>query len=134
MTHDLADAIVQNMSSRSAPPRDAFLAELRQQTLSHLEQLARESAETLGRYAALPEIGPRIYLRLVEEFQMDGAQEIAACLVDLLAGALDHGTVMLTDREYRGLRLVRDEFGDALPEGPAVALDELVRSLAKTGR
>lgn len=122
------------MNPRSAAPGDAFLAELRERTTAHLRELARESAETLGRYIALPELGPRMYHRLVEEFQMDGAQEISACFVNLVAGGLDHGAVMLTDREYRGLRFIRDEFQHELPDAPAAALDDLVQSLARTGR
>lgn len=116
------------------PPHEAFLAELRERTNAHLKQLATESAETFGRYVALPQLGPRIYRRLVEELQMDGAQEIAACFVSLIAGELDHGTVVLTKREYQGLRLVRDEFSEQLPKAPAAALDELVRTLAKADR
>lgn len=122
------------MSRDATSPRDAFLLELRERTTAHLLQLARESAETFGRYIALPDTGARIYNRLVEEFQMDGAQEIAAALVDLISGSLDHGTVMLTDREYRGFKLVREEFRGELPEGPGNALDDLVLSLARTGR
>ena len=114
-------------------PREAFLAELRERTTAHLQALARESAETLGRFIALPDLGARIYGRLVEEFQMDGAQEIAACLVDLISGGMDQGAVMLTDREYRGLRLIRSEFREEMPDGPGNALDDLILALARTG-
>jgi len=115
-------------------PRDAFLDELRQQTTRHLQELAAESAETLGRFIAMPELGQRIYQRLVEVYQMDGAQEIAAALVDLVAGALDKGTVMLTEREYRGLRLIRDEFHEELPDAVRENLHNLIQTLAKADR
>ncbi len=115
-------------------PRDAFLGELRQKTTRHLQALAEESAETLGRFIALPELGQRIYRRLMEEYQMDGAQEIGAAFVDLVAGALDQGTVMLTDREYRGLRLIRDEFQGELPEAVAENLHNLIQTLTKADR
>lgn len=115
-------------------PRDSFLGELRRHTTAHLEALATESAETFGRYIALPELGTRIYLRLADQFNMDGAQEIAASLVDLFSGVLDTGTVMLTDREYRGLRLVLDEFGPEIPEGPRQSLSDLIITLQKADR
>ena len=110
------------------------MSELRQRTTAHLEALATESAETFGRYIALPELGARIYLRLAEQFNMDGAQEVAASLVDLFSGVLDTGTVMLTDREYRGLRLVLEEFGPDIPAGPRESLSDLIITLQKAGR
>jgi hypothetical protein len=106
-------------------PRDSFLGELRRHTTAHLEALARERAETFGRYIAL---------RLADQFNMDGAQEIAASLVDLFSGVLDTGTVMLTDREYRGLRRVLDEFGSEIPEGPRQSLSDLIITLQKANR
>ncbi len=113
------------------PTGEQFLSELRNRTHHHLQELARESADTFGRFLDLPDAGPRVYLRLVEVFQMDGAQEIAATLVDLMTGTLDDGTVMLTDREYRGLRLVLREFGPELPKQPAAALEELLRTFER---
>lgn len=115
-------------------PRDSFLKELRTQTLAHLDALARESAETFGRYIALPELGPRVYMRLVDQFNMDGAQESAAALVDLFAGTLDSGSVMLTDREYRGLQLVLEEYGDELPDAPRRSLQDLITTLKRADR
>jgi hypothetical protein len=111
--------------------REQFLSELRDRTQHHLQALARESAVTFARFLDLPDAGPRVYLRLVAVFQMDGAQEIAATLIDLVTGALDEGAVMLTDREYRGLQLVHREFSPDLPEEAAVALDELLRTLER---
>jgi hypothetical protein len=107
--------------------------ELRRKTTAHLEQLMHESAETFGRYIALPELGKEIYLRLAEHFNLDGAQEIAGCLVDLFSGVLDSGTVMVSKREYRGMSLVLDEFGEALPDGPRTTLADLVTTLRKAG-
>lgn len=115
-------------------PRDAFLHDLRQHTTAHLQALARESAEILGRYLALGETGAAIYHRLTQVFQMDGAQEISAVLVDLAAGELDHGTVMLSDREYQGLRLVHDEFQHQLPDALRDTLHDLVRTIARADR
>jgi hypothetical protein len=115
-------------------PRDAFLDELRTRTQHHLSLLTEESAAILGRFISLPELGSSIYYRLVDAFRMDGAQEIAATLVDLFSGALDHGTVMVNDREYRGLRLVLTEFGAELPDGPRASLQELVTTLARSDR
>ncbi len=112
-------------------PRDSFLKELRSYTTAHLEALMHESAHAFGRYIALPELGTQIYLRLTEQFNMDGAQEIAACLVDLFSGVLDSGAVMVSDREYRGLGLVLEEFGDELPQGPHESLTDLITTLRK---
>jgi hypothetical protein len=112
-------------------PRDSFLKELRSCTTAHLEALMHESAHAFGRYIALPELGNRMYVRLVEQFNMDGAQEIAASLVDLFAGVLDSGAVMVSDREYRGLSLILDEFGDELPQGPRESLTDLITTLRK---
>ena len=112
-------------------PREAFLDELRSRTTAHLEALAEESAQAFGRYLALPDEGTRIYRRLVEQFNMDGAQEIAATLVDLFSGQLDNGTVMVTDREFRGLNMVHSEFAADLPEGPRHSLHNLITTLAR---
>ena len=115
-------------------PREAFLDELRTRTTEHLRALADESAETFGRFVALPELGPSIYHRLVEQFDMDGAQEIAATLIDLFSGRLDEGTVMVSDRAFRGLEATLDEFDRELPEGPRETLRELIRTLSRAGR
>ncbi len=115
-------------------PREAFLEELKTRTSRHLEALAEESGEVLGRFLSLPELGPTIYRRLVEDFNMDGAQQIGASLVDLFSGGLDAGTVMLTDREYRGLRLVLDEFNADLPQGPRASLEDLIATLSRADR
>ena len=115
-------------------PREAFLEELKTRTNRHLNELAAESGEVLGRFLSLPELGPAIYRRLVEDFNMDGAQQIGATLVDLFSGRLDAGTIMLTDREYRGLRLVSDEFDSDLPDGPAASLKDLITTLARADR
>jgi len=115
-------------------PRDAFLKELRDRTTRHLEELSAESAETFGRYIALPEVGAKIYHRLTDQFNMDGAQEIAAAFVDLIAGGLDSGTVMVTDREFRGLSLILDEYAPELPDGPRESLRDLITTLQKAGR
>jgi hypothetical protein len=115
-------------------PREAFLDELRERTRIHLDALASESAETFGRYIALPKLGEAMYRRLVEQFQMDGAQEIAATIVDLFAGRLESGTVMVSEREYRGLKLVLDEFGADLPDAPHRSLRELITTLARSDR
>jgi hypothetical protein len=112
-------------------PRESYLQELRNRTTNHLNALAEESAETFGRYIALPELGARIYQRLVSHFQMDGAQEISATLVDLFSGALDTGSVLLNDREYRGLSLVLEEYGGELPDGPRRSLQDLITTLRK---
>ena len=114
-------------------PRDSFLGELRKRTTAHLHALTEESAETFGRYIALPDLGQRVYHRLTERFDMDGAQEIAATLADLFAGSLDTGSVMVTDREVRGLTLVLDEFGPELPDAPRSSLSDLVVTLRKAG-
>jgi hypothetical protein len=115
-------------------PRDAFLQELETRTRTHLRELASESGEVFARYVMLPDKGPRIYERLVETFQMDGAQEIAACLVDLVSGSLDNGTVMVSEREYQGLKYVADQFADWLPDGPRRSLENLVWTLSKATR
>ncbi|MCG8478744.1 MAG: hypothetical protein MI724_06590, partial [Spirochaetales bacterium] len=87
-----------------------------------------------ARFLSLPDVGPAVYRRLVEAFNMDGAQQIGATLVDLFSGGLDAGTVMLTDREYRGLRLVLDEFASDLPDGPRASLADLVTTLSRADR
>lgn len=115
-------------------PREAFLDELRTRTTAHLEALAVESGEAFGRFIALPELGPRIYDRLVEQFNMDGAQTIAATVVDLFAGALDEGTVMVSDLEYRGLRVVLEEFDADLPEAPRRSLRDLITTLSRADK
>lgn len=111
--------------------RDRFLEALRLRTTAHLEALSQESAELFAQHADLPEQGTRIYARLVERFGMDGAQEIGASLIDLLAGGLEDGAVTLTDREYRGLRLVDEEFSRELPDGRAASLHDLIVSLGR---
>ncbi|SIQ25959.1 hypothetical protein SAMN05920897_10631 [Alkalispirochaeta americana] len=113
-------------------PRDAFLAELRDRTTFHLEKLAQESAETFGRYLNLPEAAPRIYRRLVEVYQLDGAREVAACMIDLASGVFYQGAIMLTEREYLGLKLIRDEFSSDLPEETARELQDLVDTLGRS--
>lgn len=115
-------------------PGDAFLHELKERTTAHLEALAAESADAFGRFVALPELGPRIYHRLVVQFQMDGAQTIAAALVTLFAGGMDDGTVMVTELEFRGMRAVLDEFGDDLPEGPGTTLRDLIATLSRADK
>ncbi len=115
-------------------PRDSFLKELRRHTTAHLDALMHESAQAFGRYIALPDLGERMYLRLVEQFNMDGAQEIAASMVDLFSGVLDSGTVMVSDREYRGLSLIAEEFSSELPDGPRDSLTELITTLRKSER
>lgn len=112
--------------------RERFLGELRHRTTAHLSELAHESGVIFGGYLDMPEAGPRIYARLVERFQLDGAQEIGAALVDLFDGTLDSGAVTLTDREYRGLRLVDEEFGSILPPRPAASLHDLIVSLSRS--
>ncbi len=79
----------------------------------------------------LPDIGSQMYADLVTEFQMDGAQEIAAVLVDLMAGELENGTVMVSEREYRGLKFTLERFGDKLPDGPRESLQNLVWTLSR---
>lgn len=123
--------VVPRYDSREMTPRESYLQELRTRTTDHLNALAEESAETFGRYIALPELGGRIYRRLASHFQMDGAQEISAALVDLFSGAFESGSVMLTDREYRGLSLVLEEYGEELPEGPRRSLQDLITTLRK---
>lgn len=112
--------------------RESFLDELRTRTTEHLNTLAKESAETFGRYIALPELGEKIYFRLIDQFQMDGAQEISATLIDLFSGVLDSGSVMLSDREYRGLSLVNEEYAKELPESPRRSLQDLVWTLRRS--
>lgn len=108
---------------------EEFLAYLRERTTAHLLELARESGRCFGKYTHLPELGPRIYRRLVEEFQLDGAQEIGARIIDLFAGRMDNGALAVTEREYRGLKLVRDEFSPELDPSTAQTLHELVHAL-----
>ncbi len=115
-------------------PREEFLSELRQRTTDHLEALAAESAETFGRHIGLPEVGGAIYHRLVEQFNMDGAQEISGALIDLFAGELDEGTVTLSDREFRGLRTVMEEFDRDLPEAPRQSLRDLITALSRADK
>lgn len=92
-----------------------------------------ETGVLFARYTGLGECGQTLYNRLVEEFAMDGAQEVCIRLVELAAGELDHGSIMLTEREFEGLRFTRDEFGAHLPDALARALDDLVTVLAKAG-
>ena len=115
-------------------PREAFLDELRTRTTAHLEALATESGAAFGRFVALPELGPRIYARLVEQFNMDGAQEISAALIDLFSGQMDDGTVMVSDREFRGLRAVLEEFDADLPDGPRRSLRDLITTLSRADK
>lgn len=114
--------------------RESYLNELRTRTTVHLQALAEESGAIFGRFIALPDLGAQIYARLVEQFNMDGAQEISATLIDLFAGRLDSGTVMLSDREYRGLRSVLEEYNRELPEGPRESLRELITTLARADK
>lgn len=115
-------------------PREAFLRELEERTRAHLQSLARESADIFGRFIMAPELAALMYESLVDEFQMDGAQEIAASIVELFAGELDNGTVMVSDREYRGLRFILDHFGATIPDGPRESLENLVWTLSRANR
>jgi hypothetical protein len=115
-------------------PRESYLNELRARTTVHLQALAEESGAIFGRFIALPDLGRQIYARLVEQFNMDGAQEISATLIDLFAGQLESGTVMLSDREYRGLRSVLEEYEGDLPDGPRESLRELITTLARADK
>lgn len=115
-------------------PREAFLHELEERTRAHLQTLAEESATIFGRYIMVPDLATTLYNALVEEFRMDGAQEIAATLVELFAGELDNGTVMVSEREYRGLRFTMDRFGESFPDGPRRSLENLVSTLSRANR
>lgn len=87
-----------------------------------------------GRYIMVPELGLSLYRALVDSFQMDGAQEIAATLVELFAGELENGTVMVSEREFQGLKFTLEEFGDQLPDGPRQSLESLVWTLSRATR
>lgn len=111
--------------------RDEFLFSLRERTSAHLEALADESARLFADHAGLPETGTAIYHRLVDQFNMDGAQEIGAELVDLFSGGMDEGTITLSERAFRGMSMVLEEFDAELPEGHRGQLRELITTLAR---
>jgi len=115
-------------------PRESFLRELEDLTRAHLRALAQESTDVFGRFIMAPGLATAIYPTLVDEFQMDGAQEIGATLVDLFAGELDNGTVMVSEREYRGLKFTLEQFGDSLPDGPRESLENLVWTLSRANK
>lgn len=114
--------------------RDDYLAELREKTNAHLSALAGESGEAFADYAGLGQTGTAIYSRLVDQFNMDGAQEISAELVALFTGDMDEGTITITDRAFRGMSMVLEEFGADLPETRRRQLHELIRSLARADK
>lgn len=112
-------------------PSDAFIKEVRRITQDHLRTLARETGEVFARYVGWGPVGEEVYKSLAHTFAMDGAQEVCQVLIRLAAGELDSGTVMFTDREFRGLRHVLEEFGDRIPEGERQTLQELITLLSK---
>lgn len=115
-------------------PRDSFLQDLQEQTQAHLRSLAEKSAVVFGQYIMVPELAESLYPALVEKFRMDGAQEIAATLVDLFAGELDNGTVMVSEREYQGLKFTLEHYRELLPDGPRDSLENLVWTLSRAAR
>lgn len=107
----------------------AFLEQLKAMTRQHLEALADESAAAFAAASGLAATGTKVYHRLIERFDMDGAQEIGTALVAVASGEFDSGAVALRDREYRGLRLILGEYGDDLPTPLRDSLADLIRGL-----
>ncbi len=118
----------------SMGPRESFLDELRRQTEHHLRLLAEESAAIFARFVGGPEAGVVLYRALSRQFGLDSAQQVGALLVDLEAGVLREGPLLLSDLEYRGLVWVNDHYADLLRRSTADELADIVRTLTKAGR
>ena len=114
--------------------RNAFIEELQRKTEEHLEMVAKEHADIFSRVTGWGELGRTIYSELQHHFALDGAQEIGGVVVYLESGILNSGTIVVSEREFRGLQLILDRYKGELPRASAERIEEFVSVLRKADR
>ena len=109
-----------------------FTAEVQEINRRYLEAMAAESEELFARSFPTPEAGSAFFRELKGEMPLESAQQACITILRFLEGGYDDGSFVFTDAEFRGLKLLRDNYGNSISPGDFGKLDEMIRVLERS--
>ncbi len=110
---------------------DVFLNEVRDITLAQLKIVADKTGEFFIK--AMPDRINRkkIYCWLIDNYEMNDVQQLAACFIRLFNKDFEDGSFMFTESEYEGMKRFLVTFRSEMEKEDILYIGELIRMLEK---
>src|SRR6056297_256664 len=104
-----------------------FTAEVQEINRRYLEAMAAETEALFARSFPSPEAGAAFFRELRGRMPLEAAQQVCITVLRFFDGGYDDGSFVFTDSEFQGLKLLRDNYGEAIDSGAYAKLDEMIR-------
>ena len=110
---------------------DIFLNDVRDITLAQLKIVADKTGELF--IQAMPDRIDRnkIYLWLLDNYEMNEVQELAACFIRLYNKDFEDGSFMFTENEFEGMKRFLVTYRSEMEKEDILYIGDLIRILEK---
>jgi hypothetical protein len=109
-----------------------FTAEVQEINRRYLEAMAAETETLFAQSFPSPDAGAAFFRELQTQMPLESAQQVCITVLRFLEGGYDDGSFVFTDPEFRGLKLLRDNYGESISSSDFAKLDEMIRVLEKS--
>ena len=109
-----------------------FTAEVQEINRRYLEAMAAETETLFSQSFPSPEQGAALFRELQTQMPLESAQQVCITVLRFLEGGYDDGSFVFTDPEFRGLKLLRDSYGESIEPEDFKKLDEMIRILERS--